>query len=237
MTTRMSITQRMTPTTTEATPAGPRTRLLTLVAAGTLAVTACGATSDPDGLAYADPDRSDEAEAAVEDRPDQDGSTETADEQAATTFLQALDRLGTDYRFASSLVTAGGGRIIIDGYRTDQAMTFELTVDDLTVETVARDGLLWTRPLGVDEWSSSTWTDDHDPIAPLRNPLRVRGEGETGLVAVYPGSHLGLGTDRAVEVEVTVDGEAIRFTTVAADVRLESVLTLAEELPAIVSPS
>jgi hypothetical protein len=197
-----------------------------------LALAACGSADRDEPMAEPDP-------AEVVDElavtPIEETGGTTAD--ATEVLDRALAQLGTGYRFAADMTTAGGGQIAIDGHRMGEAMAFQLTVGDLTIETIARDGTLWTRPLGDDQWASDAWTTAADPLAPLRRPLRVTTDGDADrLVATYRGAALGLGVDDMVDVQVNLADGEVRFSTDSEDVRMVSVLAADESLPAIVAP-
>lgn len=224
-----------TATTTRATTTESRrrglpsaVRAIALAVGAVLVLAACTSGEDADRLAYAD-DSSETAGATGAGDPVRD---------AAADLAEALDELGTGYRFEADLQTAGGGQVSIDGYRVGEALTFQLTVSDLTIETVARDGTLWTRVLGDDEWSTDPWTTGSDPMAPLREPVEVWATGANGdMVAVYQAASLGLGVDDTVDVNVTAADGEVRFATTSDRMTMVSVLRADDSLPAIVAPA
>ena len=211
-----------------------RSRPLALVLPLVLLLAACGSTPTSELPTAAPPDSQ---PPAPTEPATGEATTGAEDGEAAEALERALVELGSGYRFRSDLTTAGGGHVAIDGYRLDEAMAFDLTVGDLTVETVARDGRLWTRPVGGDEWASDAWNGSDDPIAPLRRPVRIGPNGRPGhLLATYQGAALGLGVDEMVEVQVTLDDGKVRFATESDRVQMVSVLIADDGLPTIVAP-
>lgn len=210
--------------------------LAAIIAAVAGLALACGPSGPPDDLALA-------VEPADTADPVTSGASLSATTSAgdASTARSALDRaiddLGTDYRFAVKMTIDGEDTVSVTGHRSGRARAFDLSVAGVDIQAVARDGNLWTRPVGEDEWTVDTWSDDADPLAPLREPLQVStADDGSGLVTIYDADALGFGADETIAVAVTVAQGEIRFTADHDRFGLVSTLTADRALPPIVAP-
>jgi hypothetical protein len=224
----------------------PARRVVVAMFAIALLATACGSdssdTDNSDDVADSDVAAQDdtptpEVTDAAPSQPEAPPETLPALSPPAS-LAEGLAMLGTSYEFVSEITTATGDQILVDGYRLDDALRYQVEAGSAIVEMVVVDGNTWLRQDGTSEWVESGRSTVGDPLASLSEPLEITADpaNPSALRASYVAEALGIDEAGTVEVVIRIDDTSVSFTSTTGPIELVPTLRRATGLPEITSP-